>query len=203
VHEDDETKVVRRYTPIGVSVGIVPWNYPLSLALGKVGPATLAGNPMILKPSPFTPYCGLKLGEIAQKHFPPGVVQVLSGDDNLGPWLTSHRGPEKISFTGSTVVGKKIMESAAGTMKRLTLELGGNDATIVCKDVDVQQTAKKVCVVLPPRKSIGSVPQCFAITLTDCIRLPTFVFLTRARSALPLSACMSTRIFTRLFGTQW
>ncbi|KAF7558120.1 hypothetical protein G7Z17_g181 [Cylindrodendrum hubeiense] len=144
IQEDEKLKVIRRHTPLGVSVGIIPWNYPLSLACGKLGPATLAGNPIIIKPSPFTPYCGLKLGEIAQGCFPPGVVQVLSGDDNLGPWLTAHPIPEKISFTGSTVVGKKIMESAAKTMKRLTLELGGNDPAIVCKDVDVVETAQKI-----------------------------------------------------------
>ncbi|CAM1508816.1 Fc.00g025550.m01.CDS01 [Cosmosporella sp. VM-42] len=142
--EDDQTRIVRRYTPLGVAVGIVPWNYPLALACGKLGPATLAGNPIIIKPSPFTPYCALKLGEMAQNYFPPGVVQVLSGDDELGPWLTAHPGPEKISFTGSTRVGKMIMQSAANTMKRLTLELGGNDPAIVCKDVNVKETAEKI-----------------------------------------------------------
>ena len=72
---------------------------------------------------PFTPYCGLKLVELAQKFFPPGVVQSLSGDDNLGPWLTSHPGIDKISFTGSTQTGKLVMQSAAKTLKRVTLEL--------------------------------------------------------------------------------
>lgn len=145
VRETEEKLVVKRFTPIGVSVGIVPWNYPLSLSLAKLAPAVLAGNPIIIKPSPFTPYCALKLGEVAQLYFPPGVVQVLSGDDFLGPWLTAHPGPEKISFTGSTVTGKNVMEAAAKTMKRVTLELGGNDPAIICKDVDVESTAQKVC----------------------------------------------------------
>jgi acyl-CoA reductase-like NAD-dependent aldehyde dehydrogenase len=92
-------------------------------ACGKIAPALLTGNCIILKPSPFTPYCGLKLAELAQRFFPPGVVQALSGDDNLGPWLTSHPGIDKISFTGSTATGKKVMESAAKTLKRVTLEL--------------------------------------------------------------------------------
>ncbi|KAH8669117.1 putative aldehyde dehydrogenase [Xylariales sp. PMI_506] len=144
LRESDEHIILKRYTPIGASVGIVPWNYPLSLTLAKLAPAVLAGNPMIIKPSPFTPYCALKLGELAQQFFPAAVVQVLSGDDNLGPWLTAHPGPEKISFTGSTVTGKKVMEAAAKTMKRVTLELGGNDPAIVCKDVDVEATAQKV-----------------------------------------------------------
>jgi acyl-CoA reductase-like NAD-dependent aldehyde dehydrogenase len=81
------------------------------------------GNMIIIKPSPFTPYCGLKVVELAQRFFPAGVVQVLSGGDNLGPWLTEHPGIEKISFTGSSVTGKKVMESASRTLKRVTLEL--------------------------------------------------------------------------------
>jgi hypothetical protein len=72
---------------------------------------------------PFTPYCGLKLAELAQQFFPPGVFQALSGDDNLGPWLTSHDGIDKVSFTGSTATGKLVMQSCAKTLKRVTLEL--------------------------------------------------------------------------------
>jgi acyl-CoA reductase-like NAD-dependent aldehyde dehydrogenase len=94
--------------------------------------------------SPFTPYCGIKLVELAQQFFPPGVVQVLSADDSLGPWLTEHLDVNKISFTGSTATGKRVMQSAAGTLKRITLELGGNDPAIVCEDVDIETTARKV-----------------------------------------------------------
>lgn len=90
VEEDAEKQVIVRYTPLGVCVGIVPWNFPVHLACGKIAPAVLTGCPIIIKPSPFTPYCDLKLGELAQQYFPPGVVQVLSGDDNLGPWLTAY-----------------------------------------------------------------------------------------------------------------
>ncbi|CRK41159.1 hypothetical protein BN1723_018801, partial [Verticillium longisporum] len=79
----------------------------------KLGPALVTGNAIILKPSPFTPYCGLKLAEIAQEFFPPGVVQALSGDDNLGPWLTAHPGIQKVSFTGSTPTGIRVMQSCA------------------------------------------------------------------------------------------
>jgi acyl-CoA reductase-like NAD-dependent aldehyde dehydrogenase len=121
VEGDKETIV--RYTPVGVAVGIVPWNYPMLLAAGKIAPSVLSGCPIIIKPSPFTPACDIKLVELAQRFFPPGVVQVLSGDDNLGPWLTAHPGPAKISFTGSTFTGKKVMESASKTLKRVTLEL--------------------------------------------------------------------------------
>ncbi|KAL2432529.1 Aldehyde dehydrogenase LUC3 [Exophiala dermatitidis] len=147
VEEDDEKQVIVRYTPLGVTVGIVPWNFPIHLACGKIAPSVLTGNPIIIKPSPFTPYCDLKLGELAQQFFPPGVVQVLSGDDNLGPWLTAHPGPDKISFTGSTATGKKVMESAAKTLKRVTLELGGKDPAIICKDIDINAVAQKIATL--------------------------------------------------------
>lgn len=123
IEEDASKQVIVRYTPLGVAAGIVPWNFPIHLACGKIGPSLVTGNPIIIKPSPFTPYCGLKLGELGQQIFPPGVFQVLSGDDNLGPWLTSHPDISKVSFTGSTFTGKKVMESAAKTLKRVTLEL--------------------------------------------------------------------------------
>jgi acyl-CoA reductase-like NAD-dependent aldehyde dehydrogenase len=80
-------------------------------------------NIITLRYRPFTPYCGLKLAELASQYFPTGVVQALSGDDNLGPWLTAHPGVDKISFTGSTATGKKVLQSAAPTLKRVTLEL--------------------------------------------------------------------------------
>ncbi|EAA59781.1 hypothetical protein AN3573.2 [Aspergillus nidulans FGSC A4] len=141
-----EKKIVVRHTPIGVAAGIIPWNFPLALAVIKLAPALLTGNVIIIKPSPFTPYCGLKLAELAQQFFPPGVVQALSGDDRLGPWLTAHPGIGKISFTGSSATGKKVMESASKTLKRVTLELcrGGKDAAIVCKNVDVKSVAPQV-----------------------------------------------------------
>jgi acyl-CoA reductase-like NAD-dependent aldehyde dehydrogenase len=93
------------------------------LLCGKLGPALMAGNCIIVKPSPFTPYCGIKIVELAQHFFPPGVVQVLSGGDDLGPMLTAHPGIDKISFTGSTATGKKVMESASKNLTRVTLEL--------------------------------------------------------------------------------
>lgn len=147
VTEDDEKRTVVRYTPLGVVVGIVPWNFPIVLACGKIGPALMTGNPIIVKPSPFTPYCDLKMVELATQFFPPGVIQALSGDDNLGPWLTAHPGPAKISFTGSTATGKRVMESASKTLKRVTLELGGKDPAIVCDSVDIAATAPKVATL--------------------------------------------------------
>ncbi|KAF5592946.1 aldehyde dehydrogenase (NAD+) [Fusarium subglutinans] len=137
---EDRTAVVR-YVPLGVGVGIVPWNFPMLLGIGKAYPAILAGNTFIWKPSPYTPYSALKLAEIGAKVLPPGVFQALSGGDDLGPMLTAHPGVAKVSFTGSTETGKKIMAACAATLKRVTLELVGNDAAIVCQDVDIPAVA--------------------------------------------------------------
>jgi len=142
--EDGDKIIVVRYTPLGVAVGLVPWNYPILLAAGKMAAAVVTGNAIIIKPSPFTPAGGLKLCELAQQFFPPGVIQALSGDDNLGIWLTEHPTPAKISFTGSTATGKKVMQSASKTLKRITLELGGKDPAIICEDVDIDDVAGKV-----------------------------------------------------------
>ncbi len=117
---------------------------PVALFSNKLGPAILAGNSIILKPSPFTPYSILKVAEIAQQVFPPGLVQCLGGDDRLGPMLTHHPNIQKIAFTGSVAVGKKIMAACAQTVKRVTLEMGGNDAAIVCPDVDVDKVAPEL-----------------------------------------------------------
>lgn len=134
-----------RWVPLGVGVAIVPWNFPLILGLGKLFPALLAGNTFIWKPSPFTPYSGLKVAELAAKILPPGVVQALSGEEDLGPMFTTHPDVAKISFTGSIATGKKIMAACAPTLKRVTLEMGGNDAAIVCEDVDIDKVVPKVC----------------------------------------------------------
>ena len=145
--ENDERRIVHTFPPIGVCCGIVPWNWPILLGLGKVGPALITGNTFIMKPSPYTPYCDLKLGEIGMSVFPPGVFQVLSGGEDLGPMLTAHPGIDKISFTGSIATGKKVMESCAKTLKRITLELGGNDPAIVCEDVDIDKIVPKIATL--------------------------------------------------------
>lgn len=139
---DDEVQkveVVRR--PLGVVAAIMPWNFPFVQALYKLMPALLTGNTIILKPSPMTPLTTLRLGELANEIFPPGVVNVLVDDNSLGPLITSHPGIAKVSFTGSTATGRKIMASGADTLKRLTLELGGNDAAIVLDDADPAEVA--------------------------------------------------------------
>ncbi|RFU76011.1 aldehyde dehydrogenase [Trichoderma arundinaceum] len=146
VEETEYRRVVTRYVPVGICVGIVPWNFPMTLLTFKLGPALIAGCTIILKPSPFTPYCGIKMIELAQQFFPPGVVQVLSGDDSLGPWLTEHPDVAKVSFTGSTATGIKVLKGSASTLKRVTLELGGNDPAIICSDVDITAVAAKVAI---------------------------------------------------------
>lgn len=142
--ESEERRAVTRYEPVGVVAGLVPWNFPILLAMFKVAPALLAGNTMVLKPAPTTPLTTLRIGELAREVFPAGVLNVVSGGDRLGPWLTAHNGIDKISFTGSTETGKRVMASAAPDLKRITLELGGNDAAIVMPDVDVDAVAKNL-----------------------------------------------------------
>lgn len=144
LEDTDDRRAILRYTPLGVGAAIVPWNWPLVLACGKIGPALLTGNTLIMKPSPFTPYAGLKLGEIGARIFPPGVFQVLSGGDDLGPMLTEHPDIDKVSFTGSSQTGKLVMKSCAATLKRISLELGGNDAAIICDDVALDNVVPKV-----------------------------------------------------------
>ncbi|KAI8961157.1 betaine aldehyde dehydrogenase [Daldinia sp. FL1419] len=144
--DTEDVRVVVQHVPIGVVAGITPWNYPFQLAILKVAPALATGCVVILKPSPFTPYTTLKIAEIASEVLPPGVVQVLGGDDSLGPWMTRHPGIHKISFTGSTVTGKKIMAAASETLKRVNLELGGNDAAVVTQDFDVRKAAQLVAM---------------------------------------------------------
>jgi acyl-CoA reductase-like NAD-dependent aldehyde dehydrogenase len=144
VEQDKGREVVTRRVPLGVVGGIMPWNFPVLLAIWKIAPALVAGNTVVLKPSPHTPLCTLKLGELLADLLPPGVVNVVSGGNELGAWLTQHPDVSKISFTGSTATGRKIMESASGNLKRITLELGGNDPAIVLPDVDVPKLAEEL-----------------------------------------------------------
>jgi len=138
VNEDSaQRRSITRRVPIGVVAALAPWNFPVLLAWWKVIPPLLAGNTVVLKPSPLTPLTVLRVAERVADVLPPGVLNVISGGDALGPWLTAHDGIDKISFTGSTQTGRRVMESSARTLKRLTLELGGNDAGIVLPDAPV------------------------------------------------------------------
>lgn len=124
--------------PVGVVAAIVPWNYPLVLAVWKLAPALAAGNTVVLKPAEATPYTALRLAQLAQEAgFPPGVLNVVLGDGRTGQALVDHPGVDKVSFTGSTATGKRLLASAAGNLKRLTLELGGKSPTIILPDADL------------------------------------------------------------------
>ncbi|MEC9051445.1 MAG: aldehyde dehydrogenase family protein, partial [Actinomycetota bacterium] len=142
---DDEIgyeEVVRR--PLGVVAAITPWNFPISLAMWKIAPALRAGNTIVMKPSPFTPLATLELARILRGTLPDGVFNVVTGPEPLGSALVSHPTPRKVSFTGSTAVGKRVGVSAAEDLKRVTLELGGNDPAIVLRDADISEIAPRL-----------------------------------------------------------
>ena len=144
IQDDDSAFVEVLRKPLGVVAAITPWNFPVTLASWKIAPALLAGNTLVLKPSPFTPLSTLKIGELLRDVFPPGVFNVVSGGDGLGSSMTSHPTPRKISFTGSVATGKKVAAAAAPDLKRVTLELGGNDPAILLDDVDPADVADRV-----------------------------------------------------------
>jgi aldehyde dehydrogenase (NAD+) len=125
--------------PLGVVAAIVPWNFPLSLAAWKLAPALAAGNAAVLKPAEQTPLTALRLGALAaEAGFPPGVVNVVTGGPATGQALVEHPDVDKIAFTGSTEVGKEIMRRAAGSLKRVTLELGGKSPNVIFADADLE-----------------------------------------------------------------
>ena len=142
--EDDRRRIELRYRPLGVVGIITPWNAPASLALGALSAALYTGNTVVLKPSPYTPLTTLRMGELAQQVFPPGVVNVLAAGNDLGQWMTEHPDIDKISFTGSVATGKRVLATASDTLKRVTLELGGNDPAIVLDDADPRAIAKSL-----------------------------------------------------------
>lgn len=141
IEDTDEHRIEVRHTPIGVVGAITPWNAPILIAIWKLAPALLAGNTVVLKPSPYTPLTTLRLGELLADIFPIGVLNIISGGNDLGQWMTEHPDISKVTFTGSTATGRRVMESASRTLKRITLELGGNDAAIVLPDVDPKAVA--------------------------------------------------------------
>ncbi len=144
LQDDAAYRIELHHRPLGVVVGITPWNFPVLIACYKMAPALLLGNTFVLKPAPTTPLTSLLLARIAAPIFPPGVVNVLVDDNDLGQYLAAHPDVAKVSFTGSTPTGRKVMAAAASSLKRLTLELGGNDAGIVLDDADVSKTAERV-----------------------------------------------------------
>ena len=129
---------------MGPVAAITPWNFPLGTAVVKLAPALAAGCTVVLKPSPLTPLACLRFGELVRELFPAGVLNIISGGNDLGAAMSEHPVPRQISFTGSVATGKKISLAAAADLKRVTLELGGNDPAILLDDVDVEETAASI-----------------------------------------------------------
>jgi Aldehyde dehydrogenase family len=142
-------QITKRYVPIDAGDATSLWNLPVILSFGKVLPALLAGDTVVLKPSPFTPLAVLRISEYIRELLPPGVFNVVTGGHDLWPWMTSHSGIDLITFTRSTNIGKPVLESAAGTLKPVTLELGGNDSRTVA-DADPEKIALFGSIVLLP-----------------------------------------------------
>lgn len=144
LREDGRGKAELLFKPLGVIGAITPWNVPVGLAVPKIVSALYAGNAVVLKPSSFTPFSMLKLAAILKDILPPGLLNVVTGGKGFGQAICEHPGIAKVNFTGSVETGKSIMRSAAGTLKRLTLELGGNDAAVVLEDADLKAIAPKL-----------------------------------------------------------
>ncbi|MGX8884266.1 aldehyde dehydrogenase family protein [Methylovorus sp. SPW-M1] len=144
LQQDEQKRVSIERRPFGVVAAITPWNVPIILLVLKIAPALKAGNTVVAKPSEYTPLSTLYLGEILKDVFPPGVLNVIAGDGQVGARLASHPLVQKVTFTGSVATGKKLYASAAQDVKRLTLELGGNDAAIVLEDANVDAIAEKI-----------------------------------------------------------
>jgi acyl-CoA reductase-like NAD-dependent aldehyde dehydrogenase len=141
LEDSDEWRVEVHRRPIGPVAAITPWNLPIQLAAAKAVPALAAGNTVVLKPSPYTPLATLELGRVLAGVFPPGVLNVVSGRDPLGERLVAHPGIRTVNFTGSVATGRSVATAAGRDLKRLTLELGGNDPAIVLDDADVERVA--------------------------------------------------------------
>ncbi len=144
LQDDAIARIEVHRKPLGVVASITPWNHPVLIAVWHVMPALLAGNTVVIKPSSYTPLSTLRLVEIANRVLPRGVLNSLTGEGDLGRAMSTHPGIDKIVFTGSTATGRNIMAGSAATLKRLTLELGGNDAAIVLEDAPLETTAAKI-----------------------------------------------------------
>jgi acyl-CoA reductase-like NAD-dependent aldehyde dehydrogenase len=145
VLEDSETRRVEAHrSPLGVVAAIIPWNFPLVLLGFKLGPALISGNTLLVKPAPTTPLSTLRLAELIKDALPPGVINVIADANDLGSRISAHPRIRKVSFTGSSATGAKVMAGAAPTLKRITLEMGGNDAGLILGDVDPKEIAPKL-----------------------------------------------------------
>ena len=145
IQDDNQGRVEMHRKPVGVVGSITPWNWPVMIGIWHMLPALRAGNTVVIKPSPYTPLSTLRTVEVMAAILPAGVLNVITSDDrtdNIGAAMAAHPGIRKIVFTGSCATGEKVMTTAARTMKRLTLEMGGNDAGIVLPDCDPKAIAE-------------------------------------------------------------
>jgi acyl-CoA reductase-like NAD-dependent aldehyde dehydrogenase len=144
IQDDEDARVEAHRKPIGVVGSIPPWNWPLMIAIWHVMPALRTGNTVVIKPSSLTPLTTLRFVELANEILPPGVLNIVTAESGIGSAIASHKGINKIVFTGSTATGKTIMKNGAVNLKRCTLELGGNDAGIVLPDVNPKEVAPQL-----------------------------------------------------------
>jgi acyl-CoA reductase-like NAD-dependent aldehyde dehydrogenase len=144
IQDDAKGKIVIRRKPVGVVGSITPWNWPLMIAVWHIMPALRVGCTVVIKPSPYTPLSTLRLVSLMNAVLPPGVINVVTGDHEIGNLMTLHPGIDKIIFTGSVATGKKVMSGASQTLKRVTLELGGNDAGIVLPGTNIDPLLEKL-----------------------------------------------------------
>jgi len=144
VVDDGQTYAVKHYRPLGVVGAIGPWNWPMMISIWQLAPSLRMGNTVVMKPSEYTPLSVVALGHVLNQVLPAGVLHVVPGGREVGERLSAHPEIDKIMFTGSTRTGKAIIRSSADTVKRLTLELGGNDAGVVLPDVDPAAVAENL-----------------------------------------------------------
>ena len=144
VFEAGDSRAEVHYDALGVVGAIGPWNWPMMISVWQIAPSLRMGNTVVVKPSEFTPLSVLALAEVYNRHLPDGVLTVVSGDREVGAAIAGHPGIDKIMFTGSTATGRRIVESSAGNLARLTLELGGNDAGIVLPGTDPAAIAENL-----------------------------------------------------------
>ncbi|WP_247629468.1 aldehyde dehydrogenase family protein [Microbacterium croceum] len=144
VFEAGESRAEVHYDPLGVVGAIGPWNWPMMITVWQIAPSLRMGNTVVVKPSEYTPLSVLALAEIYNRHLPAGVLTVISGDREVGAAIAAHPDLDKIMFTGSTATGRRIVEASAGSLARLTLELGGNDAGIILPGTDIEAIAENL-----------------------------------------------------------
>ncbi len=144
LEENEKGKVEMQLIPFGVVTAITPWNYPVYIAISKIVAALWVGNTIVLKPSEYTPLTTLKIGEILKDVLPKGVLNIVSGSGEVGALLVKHPKVRMVSFTGSVPTGKAIAAMCADDLKRVTLELGGNDAAILLEDAPIDKIAEKI-----------------------------------------------------------